>query len=75
MDLKSFAILLLQHWMYAPCNVKHARGYQKPFMTRHLSKKVMKRSRLRNRYLKVIMKKIGNCIPNKETIASFAKKS
>ena len=31
----------------------------------------MKRSRLRSKYLKKIMKKIGNCIPNKEIIPPF----
>ena len=33
----------------------------------------MKRSRLQNKYLKKLIKKIGNCIPNKEIIASLCK--
>ena len=49
---------------YAPRKAKHARGNQMPFMIKYLSKNIMKRSRLRNKYLKKIMKKIGNCMPN-----------
>ena len=37
---------------YPPGKVKHARGNQMPFMTKNLSKNIMKRSRLRNKYLK-----------------------
>ena len=37
---------------YAPCKAKHARGNQMPFMTKDLSKNILKRSRLRNKYLK-----------------------
>ena len=37
---------------YAPRKTKHARGNQTPFMTKDLSKYIMKRSRLRNEYLK-----------------------
>ena len=36
---------------YAPHKSKHARGNQMPFMTKNLSKNIMKRSRLRNKYL------------------------
>ena len=36
---------------YAPRKSKHARGNQMPFMTKNLSKNIMKRSRLRNKYL------------------------
>ena len=36
---------------YAPRKTKHARGNQMPFMTKDLSKNIMKRSRLRNKYL------------------------
>ena len=46
---------------HAPSKTKHTRGNQMPFMTKDLSKNVMKRSRIR---LKMIMKKIGNYIPN-----------
>ena len=49
MGLKGFAILLLK---YAPRKAKHARGNQIPFMTKDLPKNIMKRSRLRNKYLK-----------------------
>ena len=34
---------------YAPRKTKHARGNQTPFMTKDLSKNIMKRSRLRNK--------------------------
>ena len=37
---------------YAPRKVKHARDNQMPFMTKDLSKNIMKRSRLHNKYLK-----------------------
>ena len=37
---------------YAPRKAKHARGNQMPFMTKDLSKNIIKRSRLRNKYLK-----------------------
>ena len=53
---------------YAPRKAKHARGNQMTFMTKDLSKNIMKRSRLRNKYLIIIMKKIGNCMSNKEII-------
>ena len=36
---------------YAQRKVKHVRGNQMPFMTKDLSKNIMKRSRLRNKYL------------------------
>ena len=43
-----------------------------PFITKVLSKNVMKRSWLRNKYLKKVkMEKIGTCMPNKEIIASL----
>ena len=59
---------------YAPSKEKHARGNQMPVMTKDVSKIIMKRSRLHNKYLKN-NKKIGNCIPNKEIFASFVKKN
>ena len=37
---------------YAPRKEKHVRGNQMPFMTKDLSKNIMKRSQLRNKYLK-----------------------
>ena len=36
---------------YAPHKAKHARGNQMPFITKDLSRNIMKRSRLRNKYL------------------------
>ena len=57
---------------YAPRKAKHARGNKMPFITKVLSKNVMKRSWLRNKYLKKVkMEKIGTCMPNKEIIASL----
>ena len=37
---------------HAPRKAKHARGSEMLFMTKDLSKNIMKRSRLRNKYLK-----------------------
>ena len=37
---------------FAPIKKKYARGNQMPFMTKDLSKEIMTRSRLRNKYLK-----------------------
>ena len=37
---------------FAPIKKKYARGNQIPIMTKNLSTKIMKRSRLRNKYLK-----------------------
>ena len=37
---------------FAPIKKKYARGNQTPFTTKNLSKKIMTRSRLRNKYLK-----------------------
>ena len=36
---------------FAPHKAKHARGNQMPFITKDLSRNIMKRSRLRNKYL------------------------
>ena len=69
MSLKSFATFLLKHSRQA----KHVRGNQIPFMTKNLSKNIMKRSRLRNKNL-IIMNEIENFIPNKELIASLCLK-
>ena len=53
MGLRGFAISLLKTLdKYAPRKAKHTRGNQIPFMTKVLSKNVMTRSRLRNKYLK-----------------------
>ena len=41
--------VLSQH---APQKIKYVRGKQMPFMTKQLSKEVMKRSRLRNNFLR-----------------------
>ena len=37
---------------FAPIKTKYARGNQMPFMTKNLSKEIMTRSILRNKYLK-----------------------
>ena len=37
--------------MYAPLKKKYIRGNNSPFMNRILSKEIMKRSRLRNKFL------------------------
>ena len=37
---------------HAPCKKEYARGNQMPFFTKELSKEIMTRSRLRNKYLK-----------------------
>ena len=43
-------------------------------MTNDLFKNIIKRSRVRKKYLKIVKKKkIGNCILNKEIIASLWK--
>ena len=55
---------------YVPRKAKDARANQMPFNTKGLSKNIMKKSRPRNNYLK-IMKKMGNCTRNKEIIASL----
>ena len=56
---------------YDPRKAKYARGNQMLFMTKNLSKNIVKRSRLRNKYLKIMMRKIENCVPNKEISASL----
>ena len=38
--------------MYAPLKKKYIRGNNSPFMNRTLSEEIMKRSRLRNKFLK-----------------------
>ena len=53
---KFFNITLKTLDKYAPCKTKHARGNQIPFMTKDFLKNIMKRSRLRNKSLKKIMK-------------------
>ena len=37
---------------HAPCKQKYARGNHLPFMNKTLSKEIMKRTRLRNKFLK-----------------------
>ena len=60
MSLKSFAILLLKHWIsMLRGKAKHARGKEMLLMTKVLSKN-MKISRLHKGYFQKIMKKIGN---------------
>ena len=38
--------------LHAPQKIKYVRGNQMPFMTKQLSKEIMKRSRLRNNFLR-----------------------
>ena len=53
MGLKKFCNSTLKTLdKYAPRKAKHARGNQMPFKTKDRSKNIMKRSRLRNKYLK-----------------------
>ena len=44
-------------------------------MTKDLSKNIMKRSRLRNKYLKNKNEENRNCVPNNEIIASLLRKT
>ena len=37
---------------HSPCKEKYMQGNQRPFMNNHVSKKIMKRSQLRNKFLK-----------------------
>ena len=55
---------------HAPRNRKLARGNQMPFITKDLSKAIMKRSRLHNNFLKNRTGKIKPYIQNKGTTAS-----
>ena len=57
---------------FAPIKKKYARGNQMPFMTKNLSKEIMTRSRLRNKYLKhKNRKKIVSDILSKEVNMFF----
>ena len=56
---------------YAPRKTEHARDNLMPLMTKDLSENIMKRSQLRNKYLNLGMKKIGNCMPNIGIIESL----
>ena len=49
---------------HAPIRKKYKRGNQMPFVTKDLSKAIMKRSKLRNNYLK--NKTDGNRMPYKK---------
>ena len=46
---KVFRLLLEKH---APLKVKKVRGKQSPFMTKELSKAIMNKSKIRNKYQK-----------------------
>ena len=51
--LQSFCDINLQALnQHAPQKIKYVRGNQMPFMTKQLSKEIMKRSRLRNNFLR-----------------------
>ena len=47
---------------YAPRKTKHTRGNQMPFMMKDLSKNILKRLRIRNKYLMKRVAKIMNII-------------
>ena len=55
---------------HAPCKKKYARGNQMPYFTKELSKEIMTRSRLRDKYLKnrneenraIYVKQINYCV-------------
>ena len=49
---KGFVISIFVSNRHVPFKRKHARGNQMPFITKDLSKAIMKRSRLRNNFLK-----------------------
>ena len=52
-DIKSFKETILSVFnKYAPIKKKYIRANEAPFMTKNLHKEIMKRSRLRNKYLK-----------------------
>ena len=55
---------------HAPINKKYIRGNQMHFVTKDLSKAIMKRSKLRNNYKKKIKRSQTECyIRSKETTA------
>ena len=58
-----------------PRKRKHARGNQIPFITKDLSKAIMKKSRLRNTFLKTERGKIKPYIQNKGTTTSHFRKN
>ena len=52
-DINSFKETILSVFnKYAPIKKKYIRANEAPFMTKNLHKEIMKRSRLRNKYLK-----------------------
>ena len=52
-DIKSFKETILSVFnKYAPIKKKYIRANEAPFMTKNLHKEIMKRSILRNKYLK-----------------------
>ena len=61
--------------MYAPLKKKYIRGNNSPFMNRILSKEIMKRSRLRNKFLKSKVKLPWKTTSNKETIVSLLRRT
>ena len=52
---------------HAPQEKRYVRGNQSPFMNETLTKAIMHRSKLRNKFLKKELKKIEETIPNKGT--------
>ena len=60
---------------YAPRKAKHAGGNHMSFMTNDLSENIMKKSRLRNKYLKIIMKKYETLYQTNTLLRVFVKKT
>ena len=57
--------------MYDPLKKKYIRGNNSPFMKRILIKEIIKRSRLRNKFLRVNVKLTKKTTSNKEIIVGF----
>ena len=52
-ELQRFCVINLQMLnQHAPQKIKYVRGNQMPFMAKQFSKEIMKRSRLRNNFLR-----------------------
>ena len=60
---------------YAPRKAKHAGGNHMSFMTNDLSENIMKKSRLRSKYLKIIMKKQETLYQINKLLRVFVKKT
>ena len=60
--LEKFCNITFETLTNAPRKTKHTRGNQMPFMMKDLSKNILKRLRIRNKYLEKIIVKIMNII-------------